>query len=78
MDEKFKLRLGAGINGLAWVYLVLSVAAVGAAIYGRFAVRVPEYGFGAFDVILLLLAIAVAVGGFWLLRTISKRLNPAK
>ena len=63
---------------LAWVYLILSVAAVGVAISGRIAVRVPEYGFGIIDATLLLFAIAVVLGGFWLLRTISKSFNPAK
>lgn len=78
MDEKFKFWLGAGLKVLAWVYLVLTVAAVLIATYGRFAVRVPKYGFGAYDVLLLLLTLAVAVGGFWLLRFIAKRLDPAK
>jgi hypothetical protein len=38
----------------------------------------PGCGFGIFDVLLLLLALGVAVGGFWLLRAIAKRLDPAK
>jgi len=74
MDEKFKLWLGPGLNALAWVYLVLSVVAVGVAAYGRFLVRVPGYGFGLVDLILLLFAIAVVLGGFWLLRFLSQRL----
>ena len=78
MDEKFKLWLGPALNVLAWVYLALSAAALGIAVYGRFAVRVPEYGFGLIDVALLMFCIAVAAGGFWLLRAVSKRFNPAK
>ena len=78
MDEKFKLWLGPALNVLAWVYLALTAAALGVAVYGRFVVRVPEYGFGLIDLVLLLFSIAVVLGGFWLLRAISKRLDPAK
>jgi len=78
MDEKFKLWLGPALNVLAWAYLALSAAALGIAIYGRFMVRVPGYGFGIIDLALLLLCIAVVLGGFWLLRAVSKRFNPAK
>lgn len=78
MDEKYKLLLGAGLNALAWVYLALSAVALGVAVYGRFVVRVPEYGFGLIDLVLLLFSIAVVLGGFWLLRAVSKRLNPEK
>ena len=62
---------------LAWVYLAASAAAVVIAISGRFAVRVP-YGFGLIDLILLLFSIAVVLGGFWLLKTVSKLLAPSK
>lgn len=78
MDDKFKLWLGPVLNVLAWLYLAISAAALGLAVYGRFEVRVPEYGFGLIDVALLLFSIAVVLGGFWLLRAVSKRLNPAK
>jgi len=73
MDDKFKLWLGPGLNALAWVYLALSVAALVVAAYGRFLVRVPGYGFGLADLILLLFALAVVLGGFWLLRFLSQR-----
>lgn len=78
MDEKFKLWLGPALNVLAWLYLAFSAAALGLAVYGRFVVRVPEYGFGLIDVALLLFSMAVVLGGFWLLRVVSKRLSPAK
>lgn len=78
MDEKLKLRLGAGLNVLAWVYLALSAAALAIAIFGRFAVRVPGYGFGLIDAALLLFSMAVVLGGFWLLRFVSKRFGPEK
>lgn len=78
MDEKYKLWLGAGVNAAAWVYLVLSVIAVAVAVWGRVLARVPGNGIGIYDVLILLLALAVAVGGFLLLRFIAKRLNPAK
>lgn len=78
MDEKFKLRLGAGLNVLAWVYLALSAGALATAIAGRFAVRVPGYGFGLIDAVLLMFSIAVVLGGFWLLRVLSKRFGPEK
>lgn len=78
MDEKFKFWSGAALNALAWAYLVFSAAAVVVAAAGRFAVRVPGYGFGLIDAVLLLFALAVVLGGFWLLRTISTILTPAK
>lgn len=78
MDEKFKLRLGAGLNVLAWVYLALSAAALSIAIFGRFSVRVPGYGFGLIDAVLLMFSLAVVLGGFWLLRIVSKRFYPGK
>lgn len=78
MDEKYKLRLGAGMNAAAWVYLVLSVIAVAVAVWGRLLARVPGNIVGFYDALILLLALAVAVGGFLLLRFIAKRLNLAK
>lgn len=78
MNEKLKLWSGPGLNVLAWVYLVLSMAALVIAVTGRFMVRVPEYGFGLMDAVLLLFCLAVSLGGFWLLRTLSKRLTPEK
>lgn len=78
MDEKYKLWLGAGLNAAAWVYLVLSVIAVAVAAAGRFLARVPGNGLGLYDALILLLALAVAGGGFWLLRFMAKRLDPVK
>jgi hypothetical protein len=78
MDEKYKFWLGAGLNAAAWVYLILSVIAVAVAAYGRFLARVPGNGMGIYDALILLLALAVAGGGFWLLRFIANRLVPSK
>lgn len=78
MDEKYKLWLGAGLNAAAWVYLVLSVIAVAVAVWGRLLARVPGNGMGIYDILILLLALTVAGGGFWLLRSIAKLLLPAK
>jgi len=78
MDEKLKLWLVPGLRAAAWVYLALSVAAVAVAAYGRFLARVPGNGLGFYDALIMLLALAVAAGGFWLLRFIAKRLDTAQ
>jgi len=78
MDEKHKLWLEAGLKALPWAYLALSAIALVTAVAGRFAVRVPEHGFGIMDLALLLLSLAVVLGGFWLLRVIAERLTSAK
>jgi hypothetical protein len=54
------------------------VIAVAVAAAGRFLARVPGNGLGIYDVLILLLALAVAVGGFLLLRFMAKRFEPAK
>jgi len=78
MDEKYKSWLGAGLNAAAWVYLVLSVIAVAVAAAGRFLARVPGNALGIYDALIMLLALAVAVGGFLLLRFVAKRFGPAE
>jgi len=78
MDEKLKFWLVSGLKVAAWLYLVLSVAAVAVAAYGRLLARVPGNGLGGYDALIMLLALAVAAGGFWLLRVIAKRLDTAE
>jgi len=78
MGENIKQVLRTGLSVFAWVFLVFGGVFVAYGIYGRIVVRVARYGFGVFDILIPLFAIAVVLGGFWGLRVLSKRLNPVK
>lgn len=78
MGENIKQVLGTGLNVFAWAFLVFGGVFVAYGIYGRIVVRVARYGFGVFDILIPLFAIAVVLGGFFGIRFLSRRLNTPK